>query len=230
MPADPRPLRLVAISAGTSIPSSTRILTDRLVAATRSELAARGHAVDLTVVEVRDLAHDVVDAALAGFPSPRLAAALESIGRADGVIAVSPTYNQSMSGLFKSLLDVIPPGRLAGVPVALGATGGTARHSLALDYAIRPVFAYLKADVVPTTIFGASEDFGAATGSDGDDLSARAGRVGTELADYMVRFAGVAGAEAPAAVAPTQKNESRGRTSESDDFTDFVPMADLLGS
>lgn len=226
-----RPLRLVVVSAGTSVPSSTRMLADRLTAATREALARHGQELVVTMLEVRDLAHEVVDATFTRFPGAKLRAALDEIARADGVIAVTPTYNQSYSGLFKSLFDVVEPGTLAGVPVALGATGGTARHSLVIDYALRPMFAYLKADVVPTTVFAASEDFGApSTAADENPLAARAGRVGTELADYMLRFAGLVGG----AVAPTRAGtgadgvQARGRRTDDDEFADFVPMGDLL--
>lgn len=221
-----RPLNLVVVAAGTSVPSSTRMLADQLTAATRDALARRGRHVTVTVLEVRELAHEIVDATFTRFPGDKLKAALDEIGRADGVIAVTPTYNQSYSGLFKALFDVIEPGTLTGVPVALGATGGTARHSLAIDYALRPMFAYFKADVVPTTVFAASEDFGAATtAADENSLASRAGRVGTELADYMLRFAGVTAG----AVAPTRADGGSGRRSEVDEFADFVPMDDLLG-
>jgi len=221
-----RPLNLVVVAAGTSVPSSTRMLADQLTAATRDALARHGRHVTVTVLEVRELAHEIVDATFTRFPGDKLKAALDEIGRADGVIAVTPTYNQSYSGLFKALFDVIEPGTLTGVPVALGATGGTARHSLAIDYALRPMFAYFKADVVPTTVFAASEDFGAVTtAADENSLASRAGRVGTELADYMLRFAGVTAG----AVAPTRADGGSGRRSEDDEFADFVPMGDLLG-
>ena len=224
--AGDRPLNLVVVAAGTSVPSSTRMLSDQLTKATRGALARHGQDVAVTVLEVRELAHEIVDATFTRFPGEKLKAALEEIGRADGVIAVTPTYNQSYSGLFKALFDVIEPGTIAGVPVALGATGGTARHSLAIDYALRPMFAYLKADVVPTTVFAASEDFGAVTtAADENSLASRAGRVGTELADYMMRFAGVTAG----AVAPTRADGGSGRRSDDDEFGDFVPMGDLLG-
>ncbi|KAA0919291.1 CE1759 family FMN reductase [Dietzia sp. ANT_WB102] len=221
-----RSLNLVVVSAGTSVPSSTRMLADQLTSATSDALARHGQQVSVTVLEARELAHEVVDATFTRFPGEKLRAAVEEIGRADGLIAVTPIYNQSFSGLFKSLFDVIDPGTLAGVPVALGATGGTARHSLAVDYALRPLFAYLKADVVPTSVFAAAEDFGAVTtAGDENSLRTRAGRVGTELADYMLRFAGVTAG----AVAPTRADEGRGRKTDDDEFTDFVPMGDLLG-
>lgn len=225
-PAGERPLNLVVVAAGTSVPSSTRMLADQLTRATRDALARHGHHVHVTVLEVRELAHEIVDATFTRFPGDKLKVAVEEIGRADGVIAVTPIYNQSFSGLFKSLFDVIEPGTLAGVPVALGATGGTARHSLAVDYAVRPMFAYLKADVVPTTVFAAAEDFGAVTTTaDENSLASRTARVGTELSDYMLRFAGVTAG----AVAPTRADAGRGRKTDDDEFGDFVPMGDLLG-
>lgn len=222
---DERPLNLVVVAAGTSVPSSTRMLADQLTSATRDALARHGQRVEVTVLEARELAHEVVDATFTRFPGEKLSAAIDAIGRADGLIAVTPIYNQSFSGLFKSLFDVIEPGTLAGVPVALGATGGTARHSLAVDYAVRPMFAYLKADVVPTTVFAAAEDFGAvSTAGDENSLRTRAVRVGTELGDYMLRFAGVTAG----AVEPTRADDKR-RRRDDDEFSDFVPMGDLLG-
>src|SRR5699024_3231034 len=206
--------------------SSTRMLADRLTTDTRDALERGGQEVSTTVLEVRELAHEVVDATITRFPGESLKAAIDALGSADGLIAVTPIYNQSFSGLFKSLFDVIEPGTIAGVPVALGATGGTARHSLAVDYALRPMFAYLKADIVPTTVFAAAEDFGAvATDGDEDSLRARTARVGTELSDYMLRFAGVTAG----AVAPTRAGDKRGRRVDDDEFNDFVPMGDLLG-
>ena len=223
---DERPLNLVVVAAGTSVPSSTRMLADQLTSATRDALARHGQRVEVTVLEARELAHEVVDATVTRFAGEKLSAAIDAIGRADGLIAVTPIYNQSFSGLFKSLFDVIEPGTLAGVPVALGATGGTARHSLAVDYAVRPMFAYLKADVVPTTVFAAAEDFGAvSTAGDENSLRTRAVRVGTELGDYMLRFAGVTAG----AVEPTRADDKRGRRDDDDEFSDFVPMGDLLG-
>lgn len=178
--------RLVAVSAGLSQPSSTRLLVDRLLASAVEHLGGRtGEGeVDVTVLELRDLAHDVVDRLLAGFASPRLQVALDAVAGADAVIAVSPTFNASYSGLFKSFLDVLGDGALAGTPVVLGATGGTARHSLALDFALRPLLVHLRAAVAPTAVFAASEDFGSA-GPDGA-LSSRVERAAAELA-AMVR-------------------------------------------
>lgn len=154
------PKKLVVVSAGLSQPSSTRLLADRLSEATLADLGDRGTPVELEVIELRDLAQDITNNLLAGFASPRLQAALDAVSRADGLIAVSPIFTASYSGLFKSFFDVIDNSALTGLPVLIAATGGTPRHSLALDHALRPLFSYLRAIVLPTSVFAASEDWG----------------------------------------------------------------------
>ena len=174
---------LAVVTAGLSQPSTTRLLADRLAEATDAALRLHGERVEVHVIELRDLAHAITDNLLTGFPSSELAEAVRTVREADAVIAVTPVFSASYSGLFKSFFDVLEEGSLAGKPVLLGATAGTARHSLVLDFAMRPLFAYLRATVAPTAVFGASEDFGStAAGS----LTARAERAGRELADLVL--------------------------------------------
>lgn len=151
---------IAVVSAGLSQPSSTRLLADRLRDATVARLELDGYEVETTSIDLRDYAQDITNNLLTGFPSPRLAAAIEAMTGADGVIAVTPIFSSSYSGLFKSFFDVVEPTALTGVPTLLGATGGSARHSLALEYAVRPLFAYLRTVSVPTAVFAASEDWG----------------------------------------------------------------------
>ncbi|GAB3854890.1 FMN reductase [Dactylosporangium cerinum] len=173
--------RLVVIAAGLSQPSSTRLLADRLAAAAAREI---GTGTEVRVVELRDHAHDITDHLLTGFPAPALKDVLDAVAAADGVIAVSPIFNASYSGLFKSFFDVLGDDVLTDKPVLLGATGGTARHSLALEHALRPMFTYLHAVVAPTSVFAATEDW--AGGGDAT-LHRRIDRAGRELADLVGR-------------------------------------------
>lgn len=187
-PGPPRPgpagdvLRLVAVTAGLGQPSTARILADRLAEAARVRVGERGRQVLVEVLELRDLALDIAGAMVAGFPGAKLRAALDAVEGADGLIAVSPIYTASYSGLFKSFFDVLDKDALTGKPTLIAATGGTARHSLALDHALRPMFAYLRAFMVPTAVFAASEDW-ASTGE--NSLNERISRAGTELGDLM---------------------------------------------
>ena len=174
--------KVVAVAAGLGQPSSTRLLTDRLVAATERHLRDAGFEPEVSVVELRDHAHDLTNHLLTGFPSPSLQAALDEVTSADGVIAVSPIFNASYSGLFKLFWDVVERDGLSGTPILLGATGGTARHSLALEHALRPLFSYLGAPTVATAVYAASEDWGGGAVTAEGGLADRIDRAARELA------------------------------------------------
>lgn len=176
---------VVVVSGGLSQPSSTRMLADRLADAVVAGLAARGVEARVTVVELRDLAHDVVDMTLTGYAREELAAAQDALATADGVVAVTPVYTASYAGLFKSFVDVLDKDALRGTPVLLGATGGTARHSLVVEHALRPLFAYLGADVVPTGVFAATDDWAEAGTDDVRPLPERVRRAGEQLAERV---------------------------------------------
>jgi FMN reductase len=172
---------LAVVSAGLGQPSSSRLLADRLASSVVSELEARGLSTIVETIELRDVAHEIINAMLTGFPSGDLRTALATVTGADGLIVVTPLFTTTYSGLFKSFVDILDKDALAGMPMLLGATGGTPRHSLALEYSVRPLFTYLRADVVTTSVFAATDDWA----GEGDSLAARIRRAGTELADRV---------------------------------------------
>jgi len=170
--------RLTIISGGLREPSSTRLLADRLDTSVRAELAALDLEAESSFVELRPLGRPIMDALLTGLVATPLESAFEMVASADGVIAVTPAFNASFSGLFKSFFDVLPPESLTDMPVLIGATGGTERHSLVLEHSLRPMFSYLQAIVSPTGVYAAVEDFGAGQGS------ALGQRIAKAAADY----------------------------------------------
>lgn len=203
------------VSAGLSVPSSTRLLADMLAEASERAVEARGVEVEVQHVELRGLAHALTDNLLTGFPSQELAAAIDAVRQADGLIAVTPVFSASYSGLFKTFFDVLELGVLDAKPVLLGATAGTARHSLVIEHALRPLFAYLHAIVVPTGVFAATEDF-AATGAGAEgELHKRVERAAGEFAAL------VAGPVGTASAAPTRRLVE-------DEFEHPTDFADLL--
>ncbi len=197
--------RIVVISAGLSNPSSTRLLADRLASTVDVALRRHDRAAEIEVIELRELAHPLADHLLTGFPTGALAEAIGTVRRADALVVVTPVFSASYSGLFKTFFDVLEPGLLRGKPVLLAATAGSARHSLVLEYALRPLFAYLKAIVVPTAVFAATEDFG---GPRAGLLAERVDTAAAELADLLVG--------------------SGDRPGYTDPFDDFTPFERLL--
>jgi FMN reductase len=200
---------LVVVSAGLSQPSSTRLLADRLSAAVDRHLRASGIEPTIEIIELRDQAKELVNSLLAGFPSPGLQAALDAVLAADGLIAVTPIFSASYSGLFKLFFDLVERDGLAAKPVLIAATGGTARHSLALEHAMRPLFAYLNAAVVATAVYAATEDWGRGGVTADRSLVERIDRAALELSLAMA---------------------ARGQAARPDRFADSVPFDQQLRS
>jgi FMN reductase len=203
---------IAVVSAGLSEPSSSRLLADRLAEAAVTALGAddalSGGATRVVHVDLRPLAHEITDAMLTHFAPPALAAAIAEVQEADALVFVSPVFTAGMSGLAKSFLDVLDTDALVDMPVLLGATGGSPRHSLAIEHGFRPVFAYLRAAVAPTAVFAATEDWGSADGTAA--LDARVRRAGADLA-WVIR-------------ASRRKPQP-----QEPDVTDFATMLEALG-
>jgi FMN reductase len=152
--------RLAVVSAGTSDPSSTRLLADRAAERAAALAAAHGHTVTASVIELRELSADISTALVSQLITPRMQRAVDILGQADGIIASTPVYKAGPSGLFTSFFDVLDNDLLIGKPVVLAATAGTARHALVADDQMRPMFAYLRTMTAPTSLFAAPEDWG----------------------------------------------------------------------
>lgn len=176
--------RITVLSAGLGVPSSSRLLAEQLAAATTRELTAAGYEVTTDVVELRDLAVDIANNFVTGYAPPRLAEVIAGVEASDGIIAVTPVFSASYSGLFKSFIDVLDPKSLDGKAVLLGATGGTDRHQMVLDYAMRPLFSYLRTRTAATAVFAGPQDWGN-TDDGGTPLSLRIERATAEFSSLL---------------------------------------------
>jgi FMN reductase len=151
--------RVAVVTAGTSDPSSTRLLADRVAQRVEAIAARHGHAAVISVIELREIATDVTTALTSQLITPRLQQAIDALAAADGVIAATPVYKAAASALFTSFIHVLDNDLLIAKPVVLAATAGTARHALVADQEMRPLFAFLRAMTVPTSLFAAPEDW-----------------------------------------------------------------------
>ena len=184
------------------------MLADQLAQAARTQLlGADVSEVEVHHIEVRQHAHAIADALLAGFPTGALADDLRAVTEADALVIVTPTFQASFSGLFKSFLDLVEEGTLRGTPVLLGATGGSERHSLVIDHALRPLFAYMGAFALPTGVYAATSDFG------GEGAAALERRIERAAGELRTVLAG-----------------NSIRKPKVDEFANFTPFDQLLGS
>jgi FMN reductase len=95
------------------------------------------------------------EALLARAQSADVDEAIAAVGKADVVIAATPTYRALYTGLLKCFFDLMPPGHLAGKRCIGLQTGIAREHALAAEYGFRPLFASL--DGVPLAVLYATD-------------------------------------------------------------------------
>ena len=175
-------ITIAVVSAGVSDPSSTRLLADRTAQRSVEVLRELGVPATITVIELAPIATDIARSLVGGLASDEVTSAIQRLAAADAIIVATPVYKAGISGLLKSFADLVDDDLLIAKPVVLAATGGTARHAMVVDEQLRPLFAFLRAIPVPTSLYAAPEDWGST------DLGTRITRAATELA-VLVRSA-----------------------------------------
>jgi len=169
------PVKIVAITAGVSDPSTTRMLSDRIAQKVTDLLRAQGREAIVTTVDLAPMAGEIAQTLVTTYPGERVQAAIDVIAEADALIVSTPVYKAGVSGLFKSFIDILDNDLIIATPTILAATAGTSRHAMVVDEQMRGLFAYLRALPVPTSLFAAPEDWGASA------LTDRIARAATEL-------------------------------------------------
>ncbi len=153
------PLRVVAVvGTVTRTRSKTRALVDLVVEglASRAELTVE-------IFELHDLNPGLGSALERDQLDVASLAAITAVETADLVIAATPVFRGSYTGLFKHFFDFVDQYALATKPVMLVATGGSERHALVIDFALRPLFGYFQAWTAPMGIYLSSGDFDGTT-------------------------------------------------------------------
>ena len=173
------PFRLVVVSGGTSDPSTTRMLADRIAGSLTARADEHDHQVATSVVDLRELATEISHAMTAQLYGPKLTRAVAALREADGIVASAPVYKAGPSGLFTSFFHVLDNDLLIATPVVLAATAGTPRHALVIDDQMRPMFAYLRTLTAPTSVYASTEDW------NDTELTTRIDRAAAELFALM---------------------------------------------
>ncbi|GED00056.1 hypothetical protein KVA01_22100 [Kocuria varians] len=171
---------IAVVTAGLSEDASTTRLA-RAIGQAAGDVVVRGggEEPEVRLVNLRDIAHGITDAMLTGMVPEPVQAAMDAVLTADALVAATPTYKASYSGLFKEFFDLFDEGALENLPTVVAATGGSPRHSLVLDTALRPLFSHLKALTLPIGVYAATEDWADAS------LQARIERAGAALAGML---------------------------------------------
>jgi FMN reductase len=156
--AVPRPLRVAVVNGSPSEKSKTVGLTDLVVETLSAMLPVEAHRVDVYRLgptftgarERADVSFEVEDA-------------LALVEHADLIIAATPVFRGSYTGMFKHFFDLVDQYALANTLVLLAATGGGEHHALVLEHAMRPLFGFFQALTLPVAVFASAGDFDGTT-------------------------------------------------------------------
>jgi FMN reductase len=148
------PLRVVAVVGTFRSPSKTTALVELIL----KTLSARAE-IDPEIIEVHTLGQSLTGALDADQLAGPAQAAVRAVETADVVIAASPVFRGSYTGLFKHFFDLVDQYALANKPVILAATGGSERHALVIEHALRPLFGFFQAWTAPMGIYLSAADF-----------------------------------------------------------------------
>lgn len=146
--------RVVAFTGSTRRPSKSRALAEAIGAAAQAQTP-----LDIAYFDVVDAGPGLGAAFSRNELSEDARKVVEAVEQADAVIAVTPVYKGSYTGLFKHLFDFIDPNALAHKPVVIGATGGGHRHALIVEHQLRPLFGFFSALIVPTSVYASDHEF-----------------------------------------------------------------------
>jgi FMN reductase len=156
--SDDAALRVVVVNGSPHDKSKTMGLVDVALDALSTMLPTTVHRIDVyrlgpefaTATKREDVAPDVETELLAA-------------ETADLLIAATPVYRGSYTGLFKHFFDLVDQYALANKLVLLAATGGGDHHALALEHALRPLFGFFQAMTAPVAVFASAGDFDGTT-------------------------------------------------------------------
>lgn len=146
--------KLVGICGNVHRPSRTRTLVEAVAGK-----AADRYGVHVEVYDLLDATPELGATLMRRDALGKAAAVLDAIEGADALVVGSPIYKASYTGLFKHLMDLVTPEKLAGKPVVLTATGGSDHHALVIEHQLRPLFGFFAAQTIATGIYGSDRDF-----------------------------------------------------------------------
>jgi FMN reductase len=83
----------------------------------------------------------------------------QTIMDADAIIIGTPVFQASIPGTLKNIFDLLPVNAFRDKVVSMLVTAGTPKHYLMVEQQLKPILAYMKAQIVQTYVFIEEQDF-----------------------------------------------------------------------
>lgn len=145
---------IVGVSGSVTRPSRTTALVSEILDRIATRLDA-----DVRLIELIDSAPDLFTALTPDKLTGAARAVVDTVETADLLVVGTPVYRASMTGALKHLFDLVDHRGFVGKPVVLAATGGSLLHGLVTEHQLRPLFGFLNALTLPTTVYAVESDF-----------------------------------------------------------------------
>jgi FMN reductase len=149
-----KPLSVVAVVGSLHAPSKTAALVEAILENLAETLPIEPH-----IIRISEIGPLFAGALVRAELPVEVERELRQIEQADLLIAASPVYRASFTGLLKHLFDFVDQYALVDTPVLLAASGGSERHSLILEHQMRPLFGFFQALTLPLGIYAHDSDF-----------------------------------------------------------------------
>lgn len=170
---------IVGISGSLSVPSRTSVLVKQVLKALQH---STGHSTQF--LELSASADALFQSRSPKDLTGPARDFIDTIEQADLLVVGSPVYRASYTGALKHVFDLVDHRRFSNKPVVLTATGGTPLHGLMIDHQLRPLFGFLQALSLPTTLYAVETDFTNYEISN-PELLDRIARVAAEASPYV---------------------------------------------
>lgn len=83
----------------------------------------------------------------------------ETIMEADAIIIGTPIFQASIPATLKNIFDLLPANAFRDKIASIIVTAGSSKHYLVAEQQLKPILAYMKAQIVQTYVFVEEKDF-----------------------------------------------------------------------
>ncbi|MDM7991340.1 NAD(P)H-dependent oxidoreductase [Arthrobacter sp. zg-Y877] len=149
-----RPLQVAIVNGSPNANSKTMALVSLITDSLGQKLELEVHQTN-----VYDLGPSFFTAIERETLLPEVEAEFIAVESSDLLIAATPVYRGSYSGMFKHFFDLTGQYALTNKPVILVATGGSDRHALVIEHELRPLFGFFQAATIPVGFYANAGDF-----------------------------------------------------------------------
>lgn len=147
-------MKIVGLS-GSQIGSKTRIAMD----ATLKVMAEKYPKVETELIDLADYKMEFSDGRNYLDYSGDTGYVTKTLMEADAIIIGTPIFQASIPAALKNIFDLLPVNAFRDKVVSMLVTAGSAKHYLVADTQLKPILAYMKAQMVQTFVFIEEVDF-----------------------------------------------------------------------